>query len=121
VGQTCVAPDYILVEKQLKEPLIDMLRQKIKQWFTEDPQKSTSYSRIINERHTARLQSYLDEVRNNIVLGGKADIKDRFLEPTIVDEPSPRSKLMQEEIFGPILPIIGVDSVQEAVKFVNSR
>jgi len=59
-----VAPDYVLIDKQIKERFIDILKDKIKKWYSEDAQKSESYSRVINERHTARLQSYLDEVRN---------------------------------------------------------
>lgn len=121
VGQTCVAPDYILVEKKVKDKLISVLKAKIRESFTDNPQQSPDYSRIINSRHTARIQGYLDEVRDNIILGGKADVQGRFLEPTLVDEPKPTSRLMQEEIFGPVLPIIGVDSVQEAARFVSAR
>lgn len=120
-GQTCVAPDYVLVDKRIKEQLVDMLKEKLKSWYGEDPFKSESLSRIINERHTARLQGYLDEVRNNIVVGGRSNIAAHYIEPTLVDEPSLNTKIMQEEIFGPILPILGVQSADEAIRFINSR
>jgi aldehyde dehydrogenase (NAD+) len=121
VGQTCVAPDYILVERGFEDKLINGLKDRLKKWYSEDPKASKSYSRIVNERHTARLQKYLEEVRDKIVHGGKVDVNEKYVEPTIILDPNPKSKLMQEEIFGPILPILRVDNVNEALRFVNGR
>lgn len=118
-GQTCVAPDYVLVEKGQKQALLDAIKRKLVAQYSEDAQQSEDYGRIVNERHCARLASYLEG--QNIVHGGSVDLKQRYIEPTIVMEPALDSPLMQEEIFGPILPIVTVDSMEDAVSFINQR
>ncbi|WP_371188803.1 aldehyde dehydrogenase family protein [Thalassotalea maritima] len=118
-GQTCIAPDYIMVEKELLEPLLEQLKQQIHTMFGDDPQQSDSYGRIVNHRHTERIASYLE--KQNIAHGGRIDLNDKYIEPTIIVESKLDSKIMTEEIFGPLLPIIVVDDYQQAKRYVLSN
>ena len=118
-GQTCVAPDYIIVENHFLTPLVDALRQKIAEFYGTDASASNDYGRIVNARHIARLQGYL---RDQVVLaGGHIDVNAKYIEPTIVLNPSSDSALMQEEIFGPILVILTVDNIQESIALINNK
>jgi aldehyde dehydrogenase (NAD+) len=103
-GQTCISPDYIIVNTSIKEKLIEALKTEIINAYGENPKESQDFPRIINERNTKRLKDMLEGV--NVVYGGEHHIEDRYIAPTLVDNPSLDSKLMQEEIFGPILPIL---------------
>lgn len=118
-GQTCIAPDYVIVEKGFEHTLIEAIKQEIKKQYGENPLASRDYGNIINQRHLKRLQSYVDNV--NVVFGGDVDETRPAMAPTIVLEPSHESLIMKEEIFGPILPIITVNSMDEGIKFVNDR
>lgn len=115
-GQTCIAPDHVMVTSSLLAPLLTALKTQIVAMFGEEPKLSESYGRIINQRHTKRLADYLTE--GNIVLGGDIDLNNRYISPTIVVNPEMESALMQEEIFGPILPIIVVDDFQHAMNLI---
>lgn len=103
-GQTCISPDYIIAHTSIKEKLIDALKSEITKAYGENIKLSADYPRIINEKNTKRLAEMLDDV--DVVFGGENDISQCYLAPTIVDNPSLESKLMQDEIFGPILPIL---------------
>lgn len=103
-GQMCVAPDYIIVHEQVKSKLIEQLQQCINDFFGEQPELSDEYGRIINRRQFDRLVSYLSEVK--IISGGRSNPQSLFIEPTLVDEPALDAGLMEDEIFGPILPIL---------------
>lgn len=118
-GQTCVAPDYVLVEKSLSEQLVAAIKVKLKEFYGDDARNSEDYGRIVSLRHCTRLASYLDN--QNIILGGNVDLDSQYIEPTVVLDPSLQSPLMQEEIFGPILPIFTLDDIQQAIPFVNQR
>lgn len=118
-GQTCVAPDYVLIDKSLADKLISAIKGKLSEFYGSDVAQSQDYGRIINERHSARLASYLEG--QNVVHGGTVDITEKFIEPTIVMDPDLDSSLMKEEIFGPILPIIPLDNIDTAIPFVNGR
>jgi len=123
-GQTCVAPDYILAVKSVEKDLIAALKKQLLNFYGDNPQQSKDYSRIINHRHANRLVSLLERAKKEnveIIAGGVADIQDRFLAPTIVRNVKIGSALLEDEIFGPILPIVTVDSVEEAVKLINTR
>jgi len=119
VGQTCVAPDYVLVQEQVKEDLIQLIAQCIKDFYGDDPAQSPDYARIVNDRHFARLKGYLN---NGVVrAGGQADAASRYIAPTILDQVSWESPVMQEEIFGPILPVLPYRSLKEAIQMVNDH
>ena len=106
-GQTCIAPDYVLVHQEIKEALGNALIKEIKQAFGEKPQMSEDFGRIINKNHFERLLKTIK--KQDILYGGESDSKDCYISPTLVNEPDLKSSLMQEEIFGPILPIISYD------------
>ncbi len=121
-GQTCIAPDYVLVHNSVRDQLLDRMVREIGSFFGRDPGASGSYARVVNERHLTRLTSLLGgEGSGRVVTGGTVDPGRRYLAPTIVVDPDPDSALMTGEIFGPILPVLGVDDVEEAISFVNSR
>lgn len=118
-GQTCIAPDYLLVQKSIKPALIEKLLEYVKTFFGEDPQKSTDFARIVNHRQFDRLVNLLDQ--GKILIGGNSDRDDRFIAPTLIDQISPNSKVMAEEVFGPILPILEYDQIEDAIAFVNTH
>lgn len=120
-GQTCVAPDYILVEEPVKEKLVDELKKVIVEFYGQDAYKSPDYERVINSRHTNRIRELIEPHKDKIVVGGQVDVENRFVAPTIILEPSVESDLMKNEIFGPVLPILGVNSISDAINFVTAR
>jgi aldehyde dehydrogenase (NAD+) len=118
-GQTCVAPDHVLVHRDVAAQFIDALAAKIKEFYGDDPAQSPDYCRIASERHTERFVRLLEGQK--IHTGGRVDVANRYVAPTIVLDPAPDSALMQEEIFGPVLPVITVDEMHHAIKFVADR
>lgn len=117
-GQTCIAPDYLLVDQRIKDALVEKMKHYLKQFLGENPQESDSYARIINEQHFDRLVSYLDQ--GTIVTGGQHDREDLYIAPTILEEVSLDESIMKEEIFGPILPIVTYGSIREAIELINN-
>lgn len=116
-GQTCIAPDYILIKRSLKEKFIELLIAEVrKEQFCID---NHNYVQIINERNMNRLIGYIDNAK--VVYGGKYDLQTRILEPTVMDNVTFDDAVMQEEIFGPILPVIPFDSLDEIIAKVKSR
>ncbi|MFC0138436.1 aldehyde dehydrogenase [Staphylococcus petrasii] len=120
-GQTCVAPDYILVNRKVKNELIQALKQSIREFYGKDIQKSPDFGRIVNEKHFNRLSELLAVHQNEISFGGKTDTSERYIEPTILEGINPSHKIMQEEIFGPLLPIITYDDFDEALDIIQSK
>jgi acyl-CoA reductase-like NAD-dependent aldehyde dehydrogenase len=118
-GQTCTAPDYVLVFKEVVEPFLQELKEAVLQFYGEDPQKSADYGRIVSTSHFDRLVRLLQD--GTIFHGGRHDRNDRFIAPTVLVNVSPDAPVMQEEIFGPILPVLEVDSVDQALEIVNTR
>ena len=118
-GQTCVAPDYVLVHDRVHDALVNRMVSAIREFYGDDPQQSPDYARIVNERHHARLTRLLADA--DVVTGGETDLSDRYIAPTILRNVSGDHSVMQEEIFGPILPVISVPSVESAIRFVNER
>ncbi|NPA36642.1 MAG: aldehyde dehydrogenase [Chlorobi bacterium] len=118
-GQTCVAPDYLLVEKGMKEPLIDAIKKRIKKVHGDDPQQSEAFVRIINPRHFKRLTALLDEKK--IIVGGETDEKDLYIAPTLMDNVTWDDDVMQEEIFGPILPVLEYENIEDAIAQIKER
>lgn len=118
-GQTCVAPDYVLVHKNVKQALLDQLGAAIKEFYGADPLQSPDYPRIINERHFKRLQALMNGGR--VVYGGQSDEAKKFIAPTVLTDVELGHPLMQEEIFGPLLPVLEVPDLGAAIKFVRER
>jgi aldehyde dehydrogenase (NAD+) len=118
-GQTCVAPDFLLAERGIRDALLRALKQAVREFYGEDPQKSPDYGRIINERHFERLMGYLDAGR--IAHGGQRDARDLYLAPTILTEVPADSLAMQEEIFGPILPVLEFTALEDALALLRDR
>ncbi len=118
-GQTCIAPDYLIVQEDVKADLIRLIKQEIESFYGENPQESKDYPRIINERHFNRLLSYLDD--NKIAAGGETDKNDKYIAPTIMDNVNWDDKVMKDEIFGPILPVLEYKTIKDAISIINSH
>lgn len=117
-GQTCVAPDHVLVHEDVAEELIDRMCQAVREFYGEDPQRSPDYGRIVNDCHFRRLSRFLGD--GEIVCGGVSDREDLYIAPTILDVVNADSPVMHEEIFGPILPVLTVRNMEEAIGCVNA-
>ncbi|HFU7119849.1 TPA: aldehyde dehydrogenase [Staphylococcus aureus] len=120
-GQTCVAPDYILVHESVKDDLITALSKTLREFYGQNIQQSPDYGRIVSLKHYHRLTSLLNSAQMNIVFGGHSDEDERYIEPTLLDHVTNDSAIMQEEIFGPILPILTYQSLDEAIAFIHQR
>lgn len=118
-GQTCIAPDYVLLHRNIKDDFIEKMIATIHEFYGDDPMLSPDYARIINERHFNRLLSLMKD--GWTLYGGNFRAKDLYIGPTIVDQIQPDAPLMQEEIFGPIMPILEYGDIDEAIAFVNQR
>lgn len=119
VGQTCIAPDYVLVDETVRARFIDEVQKAVTEFYGTDPHASADYGRIVSQRHFDRLAGMLGS--GTIAIGGDAIADDRYISPTVLVDVDMDSQMMDEEIFGPLLPVIPVSSVDEAVTFVNSR
>ncbi|MGV3277415.1 aldehyde dehydrogenase [Staphylococcus hyicus] len=121
LGQTCVAPDYVLIDESIKDDFIDAMRTTLKEFYGTNPQKSHDLGRIVNDQHFHRLSTLLETHKDQIVIGGAKDQSSRFIEPTILDNIHPSDDIMQEEIFGPLLPIVTYQSFDTALSWLQSR
>lgn len=118
-GQTCVAPDYVLVARSRKDALIREMQKAICRFYGEDPCENSAYPRIVNERHFDRLAAMLPE---DPAVGGRVDRESLKIEPTLIETTlNDQSPLMTEEIFGPLLPIVPYDNIHEALGYILSR
>ncbi|CAK9314192.1 unnamed protein product [Citrullus colocynthis] len=122
-GQACIAIDYVLVEHKFISTLVELLKKFIKEFFDKSPNQATSIARIVNKQNFLRLKNLVDEpaVQAAIIYGGSMDEDKLFVEPTILLNPPNDAGIMRDEIFGPILPIIGLDKIEDSIDFVNSR
>lgn len=118
-GQTCIAPDYLLVHKAVKSPLIEALGREFRSLLGQNPKQCNHFVRIVNDKAFDRLVSYIDGA--DVVFGGEYDKSERFITPTIIDNVALDSPIMQEEIFGPIFPVVTFETTEEAVRFVTER
>lgn len=116
-GQTCLAPDYVLVHEEVKGALIAEMKRTLREFYGDDPRRSPDYARIITPRHFDRLRELLDGV--SVVHGGESDRKEKYIAPTLVDGVTGKDRVMREEIFGPILPVTTFRSLDEAIARVN--
>lgn len=118
-GQTCVAPDYILVHERVHDRLVEELKAAVLEFYGDSPIDSPDYGRIVNQRHHQRLVKLLES--GTVVHGGEHDESEKFIEPTLLTEVAPDSALMNDEIFGPLLPILKVSNIDDAIDFINER
>ncbi|XP_061701058.1 aldehyde dehydrogenase family 3 member B1 isoform X2 [Syngnathoides biaculeatus] len=119
-GQSCVAPDYVLCSMATRDALLLALCETLKDFYGNDPQTSPDLCRIVSQRHWTRLTELLKKSNGTVVVGGETDHKDKYIAPTVVYV-AEDDTLMKEEIFGPILPILTVESLEEAIDFVNHK
>jgi len=120
LGQTCIAPDYVLCHKDIQDNLVTEMKAALLEFFGEAPAESPDLGRMINERHFKRVKALIDN-SGSIAHGGKVIEAERFIEPTILVDVKPTDSVMQEEIFGPILPILNIDSAEDAIQFIRKR
>lgn len=118
-GQTCIAPDYLMLHKNIKDKFLSELEKAFGELLGDDPQKSEHFVRIVNDAAFERLKGYLAD--GEVVFGGKTDKSERYFSPTVLDHVSPDSPVMQEEIFGPIFPVQTFSSLDEVIRFVSMR
>lgn len=118
-GQTCVAPDYVLGTRGVLDELKPLLEKAIRDFHSPDPSESETYGRIVNDRHFERVSALIAPHR--VAVGGRVDAATRYIEPTILDGVEAADAVMQEEIFGPVLPLVAVSGVREAIEFITAR
>lgn len=122
-GQICISPDYILVHEKVQAELLDLMKKRLVEGYGDDASKSDSYPRMVNARHFQRVKNYLEDAVQSgakIEAGGRTNAAENYIEPTILTHPAPDSLVMQEEIFGPLLPVLPYRSLDEAIAFVNA-
>ena len=121
-GQTCIAPDYVLIDKQIRDAFVEEYFHQVHELLGEDPQQTEHFVRLVSDKAFARVSSYLSGPDvSGTVRGGRTDAATRYIEPTVILDPAPDSPVMTTEIFGPVLPVCTYDSLDEAVAFVNGR
>ncbi|XP_075611672.1 aldehyde dehydrogenase family 3 member B1-like isoform X2 [Balearica regulorum gibbericeps] len=118
-GQTCVAPDYVLCSVEMREKLLPALREAIAEFYGSNPRESPDFARIVGDKQFRRVQALLCSGR--VAIGGQTDAEARYIAPTVLVDVQQDDPVMQEEIFGPILPILTVASVDDAIAFINAR
>ncbi len=116
-GQTCIAPDYLLIDNKVKDHFLELLGSEIRSFYGDDPSESPDYCRMINPRKTERMVSFLNGA--TVITGGTSNIDECYISPTIITGVRPEDPVMQEEIFGPVLPVIGFDDFQEIFSVIN--
>ncbi|HRP39363.1 MAG TPA: aldehyde dehydrogenase family protein [Chitinophagales bacterium] len=122
-GQTCIAPDYVLIHESKHDEFIAKMRERIEQNFGSDPQKSADLGRMVNAKHYGRVKELLEDAVNNgakVEAGGKVAEGENYISPTVLSNVPLKSKIMQEEIFGPLLPVIKYKTIDEALAYVNA-
>lgn len=118
-GQTCIAPDYILIHREVKELFVEEYARALQALHGDDPQQSRHFVRMVNDQAFERVRSYLADGR--IRIGGQYDAADRYIAPTLLDDVDPESAVMSNEIFGPVMPMIAFEQIDQAIGFVNMR
>ena len=119
-GQTCVSVDHVLVHRDVEDELVELLAAEVRNRFGKDPRTSTDFGRIVNTGHALRLSQLVDAGGFEVVTGGEADEAERYVAPTLLRGVTRDAAVMQEEIFGPVLPVLAVDDVDEAIAAVNA-
>ncbi|TDQ30688.1 aldehyde dehydrogenase family protein [Zeaxanthinibacter enoshimensis] len=123
-GQICVSPDYLLIHHSAKADFLKLIEIEVQKFFTSNPKSSGSYSRIVNQRHYDRLMEHLEdaEEKNGVTrFGGKSDAAENYISPTVIEDLPEDASLMQEEIFGPVLPVKTYKELEEVIAYINSK
>ena len=123
-GQVCIAPDYVLIHEDIKNKFIKLVINNIKKFYGDNVNNSESYCRIVNKNHFKRLKNLIDDSlkkNSKILYGGKTDSNENYIEPTLIENIDKDSKIFNEEIFGPILPIFTFKKIDEAIRFINKK
>ncbi|HBS45372.1 MAG TPA: aldehyde dehydrogenase [Paenibacillus sp.] len=120
-GQTCIAPDYLLVHKDIANELINKIKHQITEFYGHNAQPNTDYGRIVNERQLQRLTSLIDRDQEKVVMGGTVISEERYIEPTLIYPAAWTDASMEDEIFGPILPILEYHQLDEAIRSINEH
>ncbi|KAJ7372496.1 Aldehyde dehydrogenase 3 member B1 [Desmophyllum pertusum] len=118
-GQTCVAPDYILCHPDIQDELIKRFKETLFDFYGEDPKESPDYARIVNKKHFNRLKSLMKN--GTCAIGGETDESENYIAPTVITGVKPTDPLMENEVFGPLLPIVDIESLDDAIDFINDR
>eukprot|EP01133_Synstelium_polycarpum_P012930 gene12930-15197_t len=118
-GQTCIGLDYLLVHKSVVDELIEEFKVVLKEFFGDDIKASNGFARVISKQHTERLMKLFGN--GKVVIGGEGDVETRYVAPTVILEPDMESPIMTEEIFGPVMPIITYDNLDEAIKLIQGK
>ncbi|KAF2077676.1 hypothetical protein CYY_000992 [Polysphondylium violaceum] len=118
-GQTCIGLDYLIVHKSVVAKLVDEFKVVLKEFYGDDIKASSSYARVISKQHTERLSKLFSN--GEVVIGGEADVESRYISPTVILNPDMDSPLMQDEIFGPVLPILTYENIDDALALIQSR
>lgn len=117
-GQTCIAPDYILTDADTEALLLPLIEKNIQEMFGHDPQKSDSYGRMVNDRHFERVSGLI--ASGHTAIGGLVDATDKYIAPTVLTDVEADSDIMREEIFGPVLPVVRAENLEEAIAFIRA-
>ncbi len=123
-GQICIAPDYLFVHESKKAEFLDKLSKNIESFYGIDARRSDSYARIVNHRHYQRLSGYIDDAKQKgatVAYGGRTEGSEDYIEPTILTDVDPKADVMMDEIFGPVLPVYGYESLDEPIAMINSK
>jgi aldehyde dehydrogenase (NAD+) len=120
-GQVCTGPDYVLIKKGMEEKLIQHMKEAIKEFFPDGFLNTSSFSRIVNKNHFKRIKGLMDSAGGEVVIGGEVNEEEKFISLTVILNPKEDAPIMKEEIFGPILPVVSVNSIDEAIQYVNAR
>ena len=123
-GQICIAPDYLFVHESKKAEFLDKLTKNIESFYGIDARRSDSYARIVNHRHYQRLTGYIDDAKQKgatVAYGGRTEGSEDYIEPTILTDVDPKADVMMDEIFGPVLPVYGYESLDEPIAMINSK
>ncbi len=118
-GQTCVAPDYVLIDRQIKDRFVDLISKEIRTFYGDDPEQSNDYPRVIDEKSASRLASLM--TKGTLVIGGKTDPETRFVSPTVIKDIKDDDPIMKGEIFGPVLPVMDYENLSEVYDIIEKN
>lgn len=123
-GQICVAPDYVLIDESIESKFLQLCKKWLKTFYSEQPENSESYARIVTQKHFERLNAHIENAKTldaTIEVGGESNSASKYIAPTIISDLKDKATLLQDEIFGPILPIVTYNTLDEAIDYINSK